>query len=167
MLHIKSGCYSATTKLYMIRLYRSLNEKDRRHYAAVEAQKLGHGCIKYIANLLGCSCQTIHTALSEMKKNQLNSETRVRSPGGGRKAQENKATVVKTFQAIIEPHVAGDPMNQEIRWLKISRAEISEKMKAAGICVSRNIISKLLKKHGFVKRNVLVVSMLIVISNLR
>ena len=43
-------------------------------------------------------------------------------------------------------------MNQEIHWLKISRTEISEKMKAAGICVSRNIISKLLKKHGFVKR---------------
>ena len=43
-------------------------------------------------------------------------------------------------------------MNQEIRWLKISHAEISEKMNAAGICVSRNIISKLLKKHDFVKR---------------
>ena len=151
----------------MIRLYRSLNEKDRRHYAAVEAQKLVHSGIKYIADLLGCSHQTIHTALSEMEKNQLNSETRVRSPGGGRKAQENKATVVKKFQVIIEPRVAGDPMNQEIHWLKISRAEINEKMKAAGICVSRNIISKLLKKHGFVKRNVLVVSMLIVISNLR
>ena len=48
----------------MIRLYRNLNEKDRRHYAAVEVQKPVHGCIKYIADLLGCSRQTIHTALS-------------------------------------------------------------------------------------------------------
>ena len=87
-----------------------------------------------------------------MEKNQLNSETRVRCPGGGRKAQENKSTVVETFQTIIEPHVAEDPMNQKTRWLKISCAEVSEKMKAAGICVSRNIVSKLLKKHGFVKR---------------
>ena len=68
MSHIKSGCYSATTKLYMIRLYRSLNEKDRRHYAAAEAQKLEPGGIKYIADLLGCSRQTINTALSEMEK---------------------------------------------------------------------------------------------------
>ena len=69
MSHIKSDCYSATTKLYMIHLYRSLNEKNRRHYAAVETQKLVHGGIKYIADLLGCSRQTIHTALSEMEKN--------------------------------------------------------------------------------------------------
>src|SRR5262249_48774801 len=32
-----------------------LSEKDRRRYAAVEALKLGHGGIEYIAYLLGCT----------------------------------------------------------------------------------------------------------------
>ena len=41
-------------------MYRSLREKDRRRYAAVEAAKLGHGGIDYISSLLGCDPKTIH-----------------------------------------------------------------------------------------------------------
>jgi hypothetical protein len=40
-------------------MYRSLREKDRRRYAAVEAAKLGHGGIEYIATLLDCDAKTI------------------------------------------------------------------------------------------------------------
>ena len=40
-------------------MYGSLREKDRRRYAAVEAAKLGHGGIEYIAGLLGCDAKTI------------------------------------------------------------------------------------------------------------
>lgn len=48
--------------------YFSLSEKDKRHYAAVEAAKLGHGGITYIAKLFGCDRQTIATGLEELKK---------------------------------------------------------------------------------------------------
>jgi hypothetical protein len=48
--------------------YASLSEKDRRHYAAVEAAKLGHGGIGYIAELFGCCRQTIAIGLEELKK---------------------------------------------------------------------------------------------------
>jgi hypothetical protein len=53
---------------------------------------------------------------------------------------------------VIENFIAGDPMNEKIRWLKLTRAEISERMKGFGINVSRNIVRKLMKKHNFVKR---------------
>lgn len=53
---------------------------------------------------------------------------------------------------VIDEHIAGDPMNPKIRWIKLSRSEISEKMAVFGIKVSRKIIKKLLKKHDFVKR---------------
>lgn len=43
-------------------------------------------------------------------------------------------------------------MNEKIRWIKLSRAEVSEKMQALGVTVSRNIVRRLLKKHNFVKR---------------
>ena len=48
--------------------YLSLSEKDKRHYAAVEAAKLGHGGISYIAELFRCDRQTISTGLEELKK---------------------------------------------------------------------------------------------------
>ena len=40
-------------------VYESLNEKDRRRYAAVEALKLGHGGQVYIAQVLDCDRNTI------------------------------------------------------------------------------------------------------------
>ena len=49
-------------------LYISLSENDKRHYAAVEAEKLGHGGINYIAELFNCSRQTIYNGLAELKK---------------------------------------------------------------------------------------------------
>ena len=39
--------------------YKSLSEKDRRRYAAVEAEKLGYGGLAYISELFGCDADTI------------------------------------------------------------------------------------------------------------
>lgn len=43
-------------------------------------------------------------------------------------------------------------MNEKIRWVKLTRAQISEKMLKLGVKVSRNIVRKLMKKHKLVKR---------------
>ena len=51
--------YSADIEQAMKTLYKSLREKDRRRYAAVETAKLGHGGIDYISALLGCDPKTI------------------------------------------------------------------------------------------------------------
>jgi hypothetical protein len=60
--------YSAETEIWMQMFYASLNEKDRRHYAAIEAHKLGHGGITYISELLNCARSTVHDAIEEFKK---------------------------------------------------------------------------------------------------
>lgn len=52
----------------MQRLFGSLNEKDRRHYAAVEAIRLGHGGIKYISEVLGIDPKTVSQGVEELKK---------------------------------------------------------------------------------------------------
>ena len=49
--------YAPEIERVMKRLYDSLGEKDRRRYAAVEATKLGHGGIEYIAQILGMRSQ--------------------------------------------------------------------------------------------------------------
>ena len=50
--------YSADVERKMKRFFGWLSEKDRRRYAAVEAAKLGHGGIEYIARVLACDPKT-------------------------------------------------------------------------------------------------------------
>ena len=58
--------YSPKIEQSMKTMYRSLREKDKRRYAAVEAAKLGHGGIEYISELLGCDPKTIHQGLVDL-----------------------------------------------------------------------------------------------------
>ena len=51
--------YSGEVERHMRLLFDSLSEKDRRRYAAVEAEKLGHGGEQYIADLFGCEPDTV------------------------------------------------------------------------------------------------------------
>lgn len=46
--------------------YASRSERDRRRYAAIEAAKLGHGGIRYLAALFGCSTRTIRSELDQL-----------------------------------------------------------------------------------------------------
>ena len=50
----------------MITFFGSLREKDRRRYAAVEADKLGPGGIPYIARLLGIDPKTIRQGQADL-----------------------------------------------------------------------------------------------------
>lgn len=69
------GEYSAAVKRQMARFYTSLNERDRRRYAAIEAQKLGHGGIHFISRLLKCDPKTIAHGIQELEaKEPLNIE---------------------------------------------------------------------------------------------
>jgi len=45
-------------------------------------------------------------------------------------------------------------MDEKIKWIKLTRSQISKEMRKFGIKVSRNIVRKLLKKHKFVKRKI-------------
>ena len=49
--------YPAEIERKMKELYHSLNEKDQRRYAAIEAAKLGYGGPAYVSRLLGCDEQ--------------------------------------------------------------------------------------------------------------
>jgi len=51
--------YPPAVEQAMQTFFGSLREKDRRRYAAVEAAKLGHGGMEYVARLLSIHPQTI------------------------------------------------------------------------------------------------------------
>lgn len=76
----------AITQTRMRSFYQTLSEKDQRRYAALEAQRLGHGGIAYVAGILGCSTKTISRGIQEL--DSLDDDPaagRVRRPGAGRK----------------------------------------------------------------------------------
>lgn len=65
----------------MKRLYASLNEKDRRRYAAIEADKLGYGGQVYIVQLLGCDHKTLQRGLDELDNPPPLPRGRIRKKG--------------------------------------------------------------------------------------
>jgi hypothetical protein len=73
--------YSPDVERQMKELYQSLNEKDRRRYAAVEASKLGYGGRVYIAGLLGCDEKTIRRGWRELDDPSTLPAGRVRKKG--------------------------------------------------------------------------------------
>lgn len=65
--------------------FATLSEKDQRRFAAIEARQLGHGGIKYVAEVLGCSRRTIERGITELDDLQNDPAAgRVRRKGAGR-----------------------------------------------------------------------------------
>lgn len=58
--------YSKVVERHMAEFYTSLSEKDRRRYAAVEAEKLGFGGMQYVARLFGCDEDTIRRGVEDV-----------------------------------------------------------------------------------------------------
>jgi hypothetical protein len=73
--------YSSDVEAKMKRLYGWLSEKDRRRYAAVEAAKLGHGGVEFIARLLCCDPKTIRQGLADLEESEDPASARVRKKG--------------------------------------------------------------------------------------
>ena len=74
--------YSAEVERKMQRFFRWLSETDRRRYAAIEAAKLGHGGIEYIARVLVCDPQTIRPGLGDLEEEEEAAAGRLRKKGG-------------------------------------------------------------------------------------
>jgi len=60
--------YAKRVEVQMVNFYQSLSEKDRRRYAAVEAEKLGHGGVAYVAQLFRCDPDTIRRGLADVEQ---------------------------------------------------------------------------------------------------
>ncbi len=73
--------YTADVERKMKRLYGWLSEKDRRRYAAVEAAKLGHGGMEYVARDLQCDPKTIREGLKELEESEDPAAGRIRKKG--------------------------------------------------------------------------------------
>lgn len=73
--------YGPEVEEQMKSLYESLSERDRRRYAGVEASKLGHGGIEYVARVLGCDPKTVRRGQAELENPPDLPAERVRKKG--------------------------------------------------------------------------------------
>lgn len=62
-----------------------LDERRKRHYAALEAETLGYGGLSAVRRAFGMSLATIRKGISELKEGDTIPENRIRKKGGGRK----------------------------------------------------------------------------------
>ena len=69
--------------------YESLPEKQRRHFLALEYERLGVGSQRYLARVFGCSRKTISKGQRELAENNYQVDyARQRVAGGGRKKKK-------------------------------------------------------------------------------
>ena len=158
--------YASEIEVAMRRFYNSLNEKDRRRYAGIEALKLGLGGRHYIARVLGCSRRTVTKGAKEVsglsgQETEARIRTvrqatpaRIRAAGGGRKSYpQHWADIDEKFLAVLHDHTAGDPMDATVRWTDLTPGAIVTALRADyAIRVSKWVVRQLLKKHGYRRR---------------
>lgn len=148
--------YSAEIEKFIKATYFGLSEKDRRAYAAIEALKLPRGGKAYIVELLGCSKKTLLRGIYDLENPDNVLKIRIRKKGAGRRSSiETVENINEVFLKVIDNYIAGDPMDEKIRWTNLSHKKIAVKMRDEGITTSVTVVKKLLKKHGFTKRKAL------------
>jgi len=78
--------YAADIEGMMQRFFSWLSEKDRRRDAAIEATKLGHGGVEYIARVLACDPKTIRQGLRSWRKQRMRRGAPPKKRGAARNA---------------------------------------------------------------------------------
>jgi hypothetical protein len=90
--------YSDSIERQMQLFYSNLKEREQRHYAALEAQKLPHGGQKYIQDLFTIHKKTLKRAIDELNNPELFATlptVKQRRPGGGRKKKLTTIPIAK------------------------------------------------------------------------
>jgi hypothetical protein len=130
-----------------------LDERARRLWAAVEANALGHGGLKAVAEATGFAQSTIVRGQKELREPAPTPEgegaQRVRRPGAGRKPiTETDPGIVEALDALVEPTSRGDPMSP-LRWTCKSTRVLAAELTRQGHPVSHTKVGELLEAQGF------------------
>ena len=125
-----------------------LDEKQRRLLLGVEAQRLGRGGIKAIADATGVHPDTVARGVRELE-GIPEPAARVRAPGGGRKRlTETDPELMAELKALVDPQTRGDPMSPLV-WTTKSTRNLAGALTAAGHRVSDRTVARMLRAMGF------------------
>ena len=109
-----------------------MDERLRRQWAASEAQSYGRGGVSAVSSATGMSRNTIRKGIAETMLRKKNPKavvsTRVRRPGGGRKAlTESDPGLWEALETLVEPMNRGDPRSP-LRWTCKSTTQLAREL---------------------------------------
>jgi hypothetical protein len=131
-----------------------MDERTRRLWAATEARAIGRGGITRVSQATGISHVTIRAGLSQLERaagpDAAHATTsRVRRPGGGRKAlTHHDPSLLTALESLVEPLTRGDPQSP-LRWTCKSTAKLATELNARGHAVSPRTINTLPARLGY------------------
>lgn len=127
----------------------ALDERARRLWAATEARAAGRGGFTAVLQATGMSSRTLARGMRELDSGEKLPPTRVRRPGGGRKAAKIlDPSLVVALEELVEPVTRGDPASP-LRWTCKSLRRLSEELRAQGYQASHTLVGQLLHEAGY------------------
>ena len=127
----------------------TLNEVQRRRFAALKAMELGWGGVTKVGKMTGMSHNTIDKGIKEINSPNKNITKRLRKEGGGRKTiVEKTPEVKKDIENILEENTAGDPMNK-LKWTNKSTYTIARELISKGKKISEVTTGRIIKQLGY------------------
>jgi transposase len=127
----------------------TLNERQRRLWAASEARALGYGGVSLVAKATGVSRRAIRVALTELATADALPAGKVRRPGAGRKPlTQVQHGLTAALEALVEPTCRGDPESQ-LRWTRKGVRVLAEQLRKQGFRIGRQKVSELLHTLGY------------------
>ncbi len=134
-----------------------LDERSRRIWLGAEAEELGYGGIKFVAQATGAAIETVRSGIADLGKDPGEQEEqdgpgRVRRPGGGRKKAEDKdPELPAALDALLDgdKSEAGDPMTPRLRWTSKSLVKLSGELGRQGHEASPTMVRRLMYQAGW------------------
>jgi len=126
-----------------------LSEKDKRLWAASEANTIGRGGDTIVSQATGISRVTIGKGKKELTGKTDGTKKRIRKTGGGRKRLMDKnPALIKDLDMLIDPLTRGDP-ESPLRWTCKSTYKLSEALRKKGHKVSQKTVYLILQEMGY------------------
>jgi hypothetical protein len=127
----------------------TLDERQRRLWAAAEAKTAGKRGIGLVHRATGLARSTIRRGLADLKSGKPAGTGRVRRAGAGRPSAEDQQPGLRAaLDALVEPSSRGDP-ESPLRWSCKGVRRLARALKDQGFSVGRQKVSELLHAMGY------------------
>lgn len=142
-----NGDDKRSIRIRLAELFPTLNERQRRRLAAVEAREYGWGGISFVASVTGMSRQTITNGMKELGQDEQ--PEIIRCTGGGRKKlSQAMPELLDAIEEIVGETTRGDP-EPPLRWTCKSVRNITEELIKRGFEVGRQSVANLLHELDY------------------
>jgi hypothetical protein len=130
-----------------------MDERMRRHWAAVEAMAMGWGGVSAVSIATGLVRNTIASGVRELAQRREQCDmvvtARLRQPGAGRKRiTETDPQLLHALEELVDPATRGHP-ESPLRWTCKSTAKLAEELARQNHPVTDRTVATLLKRTGY------------------